>query len=73
MIGTVTYTGVTGPAVTLTAAVFTNVHKLTFDYDKETVTIEWDNPSKTSVVDLRASTTITSVVVAGQTVSTTIS
>jgi hypothetical protein len=73
MVGTVTYSGVIGPGQTLTSAPFTNVHSVKFNYDKEVIEIEYDNPLKMAVVDMRATTTITPTVVAGVSVALTIS
>lgn len=73
MVGTVTYTGVAGPGAALTAAVFNDVHSIKFNYDKEVIELEYDNPSKLTWLDLRATTTITPTVVAGRTVAITIS
>lgn len=73
MVGTVTYSGVTGPGQTLTSAVFSNVHSIKFNYDKEVIELNYDNPEKTTYLDLRATTTITPTVVAGVSVGLVIS
>lgn len=73
MVATLTYSGVTGPAISLTGAIFPNVQRLEFDYAKETVKVTYDQPEKTAFLDLRASSTISSTVVAGVSVAVTIS
>lgn len=73
MIGTFTYSGVHGPGMSLTGAVFANVQRVEFDYAHEVIRVTYDQPEKTVTLDLRASSTISSTVVAGQTVAVTVS
>ena len=73
MTGTLTYTGVTGPAQALTATVFSNVQRLEFDVAKEVLHVVYDQPEKTAHLDIRASATMTATLVAGVSLSVTIS
>ena len=73
MTGTLTYTGTTGPAMALTAAVFNNVQRLEFDIAKEVLHVTYDQPEKTAHLDLRASATMSATLVAGVSMSVTVS
>lgn len=73
MVGTLTYTGVTGPGQSLSASVFTPVHGIEFDYDKEVIKVRYDNPEKVAYLDMRASGTITGTFVTGVSLVLTVS
>lgn len=58
----VTVTAKAGPAVTLTAGVFTNVTSFAIDCDNEILTIVQSSPARTLQLDIGAATTITCTV-----------
>jgi hypothetical protein len=60
MPATVTVTGVIGPAVTVSATVFSNVSAFHFDVTgKETLTLEFVDGSQPVCISIAAQTTIT--------------
>jgi hypothetical protein len=61
----ITYTGVIGPGTTLTSAVFNDVACLQLDFLKGTAQITYGTPSKTAIVAISATTTITDSISSG--------
>lgn len=59
MAATVTVTGKVGPAVTLTAAVFTNVTYFAIDTLSNILTLTQSDPNRTQQIAITAATTIT--------------
>lgn len=62
MIGTLTYTGSTGPGQALTSAVFNNVTDIEFDYIHQVLRVTYSNtggPSIIAILDLSVPTTFT--------------
>ena len=74
MTGTLTYTGVIGPALTLTTTVFADVVDLEYDLVKETLRVSYGlTATKIAYLDLKASGTGTMTFVAGVSLATVIS
>lgn len=61
----VTYTGVMGPGSALTATVFNDVTCVTLGLARGVAEIVYGTPSRTAVVEISATTTITDTIVAG--------
>jgi hypothetical protein len=73
MTGTLTYTGVTGPAEALTAQVFSDVTDLDFNFAKETLRVTYGTPSKIAYLDLKGSATTSFTIVTGVSAAVTVS
>lgn len=73
MTGTLTYTGVIGPAQALTTEVFTDVTDLDFDFNHETLRVTYGTPSKIAYLDLKGSATTTFTIVTGVSAAVTVS
>jgi len=66
MTGTLTYTGVIGPALALTTTVFSDVVGLDYQLDKEVLKVSYGLlATKIAYLDIRASATATFTFVAG--------
>lgn len=70
MTGTLTYTGKSGPGLTLTATVFPDVTDLDYQFDKGVVRVTYGTPSKITYLDLTAEVTITMTIASGVVTST---
>lgn len=65
MPSTLTYTGTTGPGMTLTTQVFNDVTEYTFKVDRKVLMITWGIPSQISHLSLLPGQTITHTLVGG--------
>jgi hypothetical protein len=66
----VVYTGVTGPAQTVTAQTFTDVTNVEYDFVKNTIKVTRAGAGSSLYYDYAATTTVTQVITAGATVIT---
>ncbi len=59
MSATLTLTGTAGPAVTVTAAVFTNIQYFTVDTNQNTVTFKSNDTGQIQIISVAAAATVT--------------